>query len=125
MDIDLVSYFAVLIAGAALTAGVGVILRRSGQSILEEEYPADRAAGLTKLVVVGFQLATFGVLALISTVNVPVDGFAQTVVTKLGVVLLILGVAYGLTLRVLARLRDSHHRAQLDEDFQAAMRARS
>jgi hypothetical protein len=123
MNTALVSYLAVLLSGMALTVLVGVILRRSGQALLEEVYPEPRAAGLTRLVAVGFHLVAFGVLALISTVSVPVDGAVQTVVTKLGVVLLLLGAAYGLTLLALGRIRDAHQRAQLDQEFHAAIHA--
>ncbi|HEY0575627.1 MAG TPA: hypothetical protein VGD73_16110 [Pseudonocardia sp.] len=124
MDTALASYLVLLLTGTALTAVVGAILRRSGQALLEETYPAPRAAGLSRLVTVGFLLVALGVLALISTVDVPVDGMVQLMVTKLGVVLLILGAAYGLTLMVLNRIRDAARRAELDEEFHAAMRPR-
>jgi hypothetical protein len=65
------------------------------------------------------------VLAVISTVDVPVEGVAQAIVTKLGVVLLILGAVYGITLMVLGRIRDARRVAELDEEFNAAMRAKS
>ncbi|WP_445189496.1 hypothetical protein ACTXG6_20990 [Pseudonocardia sp. Cha107L01] len=125
MNTALVSYFVLLIAGAGLTVAVGAILRRSGQAMLEEVYPGPRAAGLVRLVVVGFYLVALGVLAVISTVDVPVEGVAQAIVTKLGVVLLILGAVYGITLMVLGRLRDARRVAELDEEFNAAMRAKS
>lgn len=124
MNTALVSYLAVLLSGTALTLLVGVILRRNGQALLEEVYPESRAAGLTRLVAVGFHLVALGVLALISTISVPVDGAVQTAVTKLGVVLLVLGAAYGFTLLALGRIRDAHRRAQLDQEFQTAMRTR-
>lgn len=125
MDTGLVSYLVLLGTGTALTLLVGVIVRRSGQALLEEVYPEPRAAGITRLVAVGFNLFALGVLALISTVTIPVDGAVQTLVTKLGVVLLVLGAAYGLTLMVIGRIRDAGRRAELDEEFTAAMRARS
>lgn len=125
MGVDLVSYLLVLVAGAVLTVVIGVILRRSGQAMLEGTYPEQRAAGLTRLVTVGFHLFALGVLALVSTVDVPVNGPVQTVVTKLGVVLLILGAAYALTLIVLGRIRNARRRAELDEALSTAMRARS
>jgi uncharacterized membrane protein YdfJ with MMPL/SSD domain len=124
MDTDLVSYLVTLVVGTALTTVVGAILRRSGQSLLEEVYPPARAAGLARLVAVGFYLVALGVLALISTVDVPVQGLIQVQVTKLGVVLLILGAAYGLTLLVLGRLREARRSAELDAEFQATMRSR-
>lgn len=123
MNTALASYLAVLLSGTALTLLVGVILRRNGQALVEEAYSESRAAGLTRLVAVGFHLVTLGVLALISTVSVPVDGVVQTVVTKLGVVLLVLGVAYGFALLALGRIRDARRRARLDQQFHTAGRA--
>lgn len=124
MNTALVSYLAVLLIGTALTFAVGVILRRNGQALLEEVYPEPRAAGLTRLVAVGFYLVALGVLALISTLGVPVDGLVQAVVTKLGVVLLMLGAAYGLTLLALGRIRDARRADQLDQEFRAATHPR-
>jgi hypothetical protein len=125
MDTALASYLVLLLAGTGLTVVVGAILRRSGQAILEEVYPAPRAAGLVRLVTVGFYLAALGVLAVISTIDVPVAGVAQAMVTKLGVVLLILAGVYGLTLMGLGRIRDNGRAAELDEEYNAAMRAKS
>jgi len=125
MDTGLVTYLVLLLVGTGVTALVGAILRRSGQALLDEVYPEPRAAGLARLVTVGFYLVALGVLALISNVDLPVDGMVQLLVTKLGVVLLVLGAAYGLTLMVLGRLRDARRRAELDEEFNAAMRAKS
>ncbi|WP_051580030.1 hypothetical protein [Pseudonocardia acaciae] len=124
MNTALVSYLAVLLIGTALTFAVGVILRRNGQALLEEVYPEPRAAGLTRLVAVGFYLVALGVLALISTLGVPVDGLVQAVVTKLGVVLLMLGAAYGLTLLALGRIRDARRAEALDQEFRAATHPR-
>jgi hypothetical protein len=46
-------------------------------------------------------------------------------VTKLGVALLILAGVYGLTLMGLGRIRDNGRAAELDEEYNAAMRAKS
>lgn len=125
MDAALANYLVLLVAGTVLTAAVGVILRRSGQAMLEEVYAGPRAAGLVRLVTVGFYLVALGVLAVISTIDVPVEGVAQAMVTKLGVVLLILGAVYGITLMALGRIRDNGRAAEIDEEFNAAMRAKS
>jgi hypothetical protein len=124
MDITLVSYLLVLTLGTILTVAVGTVLRRSGQALLGEAYPEPRATGLARLVSVGYHLFALGVLAVISTVEVPVDGLVQTVVTKLGVVLLVLGGAYAGTLIVLGRLRDAQVEATLEEQYTAAAATR-
>jgi hypothetical protein len=125
MGSNLVSYLVLLVAGTALTVAVGVALRRSGQAMLEEVYPGPRAVGVIRMVEVGFYLVAFGVLALISTVSVPVEGQVQMVVTKFGVVLLVLGAAHGFTALVLGRIRDAGRRAELDRRLTAAVRTRA
>ena len=52
-----------------------------------------------------FHLVTLGVLAIISVTDVPADNALQAFVVKLGVVLLTLGIAYGISMLVLIRVR--------------------
>ncbi|HZZ51284.1 MAG TPA: hypothetical protein VFE65_30690 [Pseudonocardia sp.] len=124
MNSELGTYLGLLVIGTILTLLVGSVLMRSGQVVLEEVYPTARAQRVTLLVTMGFVLFALGVLALISTVPVPVDGAVQTIVTKLGVVLLILSGSLGLALRVLARVRDASRQAELDQAFSATMHHR-
>lgn len=119
---DTASYTVLLILGIVLTLIVGAILLRSGQSLLDGEYPPVRAASLVRLVTVGYVLVALGVLAVISTIPLPIDGALQLMVTKLGVVLLVLGGAYALTLRVFGRLRDAHREEELEEEYHQAVR---
>jgi hypothetical protein len=125
MNGELVTYLVLLTIGTSLTLLIGVILRRSGQALLEEVYSQPRAVGTIRLVAVGFHLFTLGVLALISTMPVQVQGQVQTLVTKLGVVLLVLAGSYALALRVLGGIRDTAHQAEMDLEVAAAIRARS
>lgn len=100
------SYLLFVTLGIALTLLVGQLAYRSGKVYLADLF-ADRAVAdsVSRLLAVLFHLVVLGVLGIISTIEVPVEGAAQTVVTKLGVVLLILGLAHGAVLAVLARLR--------------------
>ncbi|HET8642650.1 MAG TPA: hypothetical protein VFM37_11975 [Pseudonocardiaceae bacterium] len=101
------AYLAFLILGTGLTLLVGQLLIRSGRPYLEEVFGDSKVAGsVTRLLAVLFHLFVLGVLLLISTVDVPVEGALQAVITKLGVVLLILGVAQGGTMLVLSKLRE-------------------
>lgn len=103
---DLGTYLVVLVLGIGLALVVGQVLLRTGQAILEEALGDQRVArSVNRLFAVLFHLGALGVLALISTIGVPVDGTVQTVVTKLGIILLILGVAHGLLMLTLARIR--------------------
>lgn len=119
------SYTILLIMGVVLTLIVGAVLLRSGQSLLDGEYPPARAASLVRLVTVGYVLVALGVLAVISTIPLPIDGALQLMVTKLGVILLVLGAAYALTLRVFGRLRDAQREEELEEEYHQAVRDKS
>lgn len=122
---ETVSYTILLILGIVLTLIVGAVLLRSGQSLLDGEYPPARAASLVRLVTVGYVLVALGVLAVISTIPLPIDGALQLMVTKLGVILLVLGGAYALTLRVFGRLRDAQREEDLEEEYHQAVRDKS
>lgn len=101
------AYIAFLILGTGLTLLVGQLLIRSGRPYLEEVFEERRVAvSVLRLLTVLFHLLVLGVLALISTIDVPVEGAVQAVVTKLGIVLLVLGIAQGGTMVVLAKLRE-------------------
>ncbi|HEX2300822.1 MAG TPA: hypothetical protein VHH34_20330 [Pseudonocardiaceae bacterium] len=77
---------------------------RTGRATQEEAFGDQRVVNsLNQLLAVLFHLGALGVLAVISTVEV--TGAVQTVVTKPGIVLLILGVAHGLLVLLLSRIR--------------------
>jgi hypothetical protein len=112
-----VSYVLVLGLGVLAVLFVGQVLLRTGRAILEEAFGERRVANsVNQLLAVLFHLGALGVLALISTVELPVTGATQTVVTKLGLILVILGVAHGLLVLLLTRLRArSRQRETLDK----------
>ncbi|RSD07844.1 hypothetical protein [Amycolatopsis eburnea] len=99
------AYLSFLAIGIALVLIDGQIIYRSGRRYLENSY-GDPAAGasMTRLVTVLFHLATLGVLALISTIDMG-DSDLPGVVGRLGVLLLVLALAHAITLGVLARIR--------------------
>jgi hypothetical protein len=106
VDGSLTGYLTFVALGATLTLLVGQLLYRSGQVYLEEVFVDRRlATSVNRLLGVLFHLMMLGVLALISTISVPVDGVAQAVVTKLGVVLLVLGGGHAATMWGLGRAR--------------------
>jgi hypothetical protein len=99
------AYLSFLAIGVALVLIDGQVIYRSGRRYLENSY-GDPAAGasMTRLVTVLFHLATLGVLALISTINMGGSDLPG-VVGRLGVLLLILALAHAITLGALARIR--------------------
>ncbi|WP_020666350.1 hypothetical protein [Amycolatopsis nigrescens] len=113
MDTD--AYLTFLLVGLLLVAVDGQIIYRSGRRYLEKAYgDTESGASMTRLVTVLFHLVVLGVLALVSIVDIGGNSI-EGVVGKLGVFLLILAVAHGLTLTVLGRIRDS----QVGEDISA------
>ena len=108
-------YIALVIIGVLITVGVGQILFRSGEPFLEEVFQnKDTARSLNRLLSVLFHLLTLAVLAMISIVNIPSGtGVVQAVVFKIGVVLLIVGIAYGVSMLVLLRIRERRRQASV------------
>jgi hypothetical protein len=106
MDTSTEGYLGFVVLGVSLVIVIGQLLIRSGKVYLEEVFPEERTArSVSRLLAVLFYLFALGVLGVISTMEVPVEGATQTVVTKLGVVMLILGIVFGATMFVLSRIR--------------------
>ncbi|MEV7548910.1 hypothetical protein AB0N89_04725 [Amycolatopsis sp. NPDC089917] len=99
------AYVAFLVIGVALVMLDGLIIYQSGKRYLRGSY-GDPAAGasMTWLVTVLFHLATLGVLALLSTIDLGGSDLPG-VVGRLGVLLLVLAIAHAITLSVLSRIR--------------------
>lgn len=115
---DTNSYIAFLVLGAILVAIDGQIIYRSGRRYLEHSYgDPESGKSMTRLVTVLFHLAVLGVLMLISTVDVGGDNQTEGVITRLGIVLLLLAVAHGLTVVILARVRDRQMQERLAEEM--------
>lgn len=106
------TYVAFLVIGTLLVLIDGQIIYRNGKRFLQKATPHAAAESLTKLVTVLFHIGTLGVLALISTIGVPADNQIEEVVLRLGVVLIIIGIAHWIAVSTLARMRD---REEFDE----------
>jgi protein-S-isoprenylcysteine O-methyltransferase Ste14 len=113
MGSGLAGSFLILVLGVIVTVVIGIVLTRSGRALLSEVYEDERtAASVTRLVVVLFALVVLGVVALLSTAELSGDGLAQALLIKLGIMLLVVGAAYGGTLVVLARIRAARRQQQ-------------
>lgn len=115
------SYVAFLVIGTVLVLIDGQIIYRNGRRFLQQATPNAPAESLTKLVSVLFHLGTLGVLALISIIAVPVDDPVQSVVVRLGIILIILGIAHWIAVSALSRIRD---REEYEEYTSAEREAR-
>jgi type II secretory pathway pseudopilin PulG len=59
-----------------------------------------------------FHLGTLGVLALLSVIDVPTEDQTKGVIVRLGITLLVIGLAHWIAVSALARIRD---REEFDE----------
>lgn len=110
-------YLTLVVIAVVLTLLVGTVLMRAGEPFLEEVFH-DRSVtrSLNLLLFVLFGLITLGVLAIISAVDIDTGNEVQTFVVKLGVVLLVLGIAYGVSMLVLLRVRAARKAAEIQEN---------
>ena len=109
MDLRFVDYLIYIAASIALTVWVGDTLYRNGRPFLVNVFKEDGLAdSVNHLLVVGFYLVNFGAAAiLINTGGAPdnvADMLKQTV-TRVGVVLLILGFMHFNNLMILRAIR--------------------
>ncbi len=109
MDLRLVDYVTYIVVSAFLTIWVGDTLFRNGRPFLVSVFKEDGLAdSVNRLLVVGFYLVNFGAAAiLINTGGEPpsvADMLKQTV-TRIGVVLLVLGFMHFNNLMILRAIR--------------------
>ena len=109
MDLRLTDYVVYLIASVLITVWVGNTLFRSGRaflvSVFQEQGVAD---SVNRLLVVGFYLVNFGAAALLINAGGAPGSFAdmvQETVTRVGVVLLVLGAMHFLNLLIFHIIR--------------------
>ncbi len=109
MDLRLVDYVTYILVSAFLTVWVGNTLHHNGRPFLISVFKEDGLAdSVNRLLVVGFYLINFGAAAiLINTGGTPgnvADMLKQTV-TRIGVVLLVLGFMHFNNLMILRAIR--------------------
>jgi uncharacterized BrkB/YihY/UPF0761 family membrane protein len=119
MESEMTQYVVLLAVSVGLTFLVGRLLVRAGEPFLQEVFEDEKVTRSVNLLLsVLFHLVTLGVLAIISVTDVSGDNMLQTFVVKLGVVLLTLGVAYGISMLVLIRVRERRRATQISEHVQ-------
>lgn len=119
-------YITLLVVAVALTFLVGRLLVTAGEPFLQEVFEDTKVTrSVNMLLSVLFHLITLGVLAIITVIDFAsgMDALQQFVV-KLGVVLLILGVAYGISMLVLIRVRERRRATQISEQVQERLAER-
>jgi hypothetical protein len=108
VDLRLIEYLVYLAVSVGLTMWVGRVFQRNGAAYLADvlKDPA-LATSMNRLLVVGFYLISLGGVALLLNVQdslrSPAD-IVRAVATKVGIVLLLLGVMHFCNMLVLRRL---------------------
>ncbi len=125
---DTTQYITLLVVSVGLTFLVGRLLVVAGEPFLQEVFEDTKVTRSVNLLLsVLFHLVTLGVLAISSVIDVgpdPVTQPFQRFVARLGVVLLILGLAYGISMLVLIRVRSSRRASQISEHVQERLAER-
>jgi hypothetical protein len=113
------SYATFLLIGVLFVLVDGQILYRSGLGYLRKVYSGDSARSVMQGVAVLFHLVTLGFLALISMLNVSTGMPVRDLVVKLGVVLLVLALAHGVTVAIVVGIRNRRREEQIEDEFVA------
>ena len=116
---DTAEYITLLIISIGITIGVGQVLMRSGEPFLQEVFQDDKVThSVNRLLSVLFYLITIGVLTIISVWSFDVGTQLQNMVVKIGIVLIVLGIAYGVSMLVLIRVRERRKADMISEEVQ-------
>jgi hypothetical protein len=117
------SYLVFLVIGTLLVLIDGQIIYRNGRRFLQQATPNAPAKSLTTLVSVLFHLGTLGVLALLSTIDVPADNQTEGLVLRFGIVLIVLGIAHWIAVAALSRIRDREEFEAVNSEREARHQA--
>ena len=116
---DTAEYITLLVISVAITIAVGRVLSVSGEPFLQEVFEDEKVTkSVNRLLGVLFHLITIGVLTIISVWTVDVGSQLQNMVVKIGIVLIVLGIAYGISMLVLIRVRQQRRADQISEEVQ-------
>ena len=116
---DTAEYVTLLVISIVITVAVGRMLVMSGQPFLQEVFDNDKVSrSVNNLLSVLFHLITIGVLTIISVWNIDVGTQLQNMVVKLGIVLIVLGIAYGISMLVLIKIRERRRASKISEEVQ-------
>lgn len=116
---DTAEYITLLVISVVITVAVGRVLVMSGEPFLQEVFEDEQVTkSVNRLLSVLFHLITIGVLTIISVWQVDVGSQLQNMVVKIGIVLIVLGIAYGISMLVLIRIRERRRADQISEEVQ-------
>ena len=116
---DTAEYITLLVISVVVTIAVARLLVMSGEPFLQEVFQDEKVTtSVNRLLSVLFHLITIGVLTIISVWSFDVGTQLQNMVVKIGIVLIVLGIAYGISMLVLIRIRERRRADQISEEVQ-------
>jgi hypothetical protein len=116
---DTAEYITLLVISIGITVAVGRVLVMSGEPFLQEVFEDETVTrSVNRLLSVLFHLITIGVLTIISVWQIDIGSQLQNMVFKIGIVLIVLGIAYGVSMLVLIRIRERRRASQIAEEVQ-------
>jgi|ERR671921_530927 uncharacterized BrkB/YihY/UPF0761 family membrane protein len=116
---DTAEYITLLVISIVVTVAVGRLLVQSGQPFLQEVFQNEKVTtSVNRLLSVLFHLITIGVLTIISAWSIDVGTQLQNMIVKFGIVLIVLGIAYGISMLVLIRVRRQRRADRISEEVQ-------
>jgi hypothetical protein len=122
---DTGTYLLVVAIGTIMAILVGLVLQRSGLGFLREVFEdRDAAQSVSRLLSVAYYTVAVGFIALMSTWDpFEIEGTVQYVVTKIGSMLVFLGILHVITLAALARIRNNSRVQQMAANLRGGRRA--
>ncbi|PVZ11057.1 hypothetical protein [Actinomycetospora cinnamomea] len=119
MEVSTASYVVTVVIGIVIVLVVGQLLRRLGYDFLREIHgDRTRTTSLNYLLVTLFHLIALGLLTLVSTANLGLNGI-QLIITKTGIFLLVLGAVYGLAVLGLETARKRRREEALEDSIRS------
>jgi hypothetical protein len=112
-------YIVLLVISIAIAVAVGRVLATYGEPFLQEVFDNEKVTrSVNNLLSVLFHLISIGVVTIIAAWDLNVGSQFQNMIVKVGMVLLVLGIAYGVSMLVLIRIRERRRASQIAEEVQ-------
>jgi hypothetical protein len=118
-------YLVVLFIGAVIVIVDGQLILRNGPTYLAEVYRAGSARRISTLVGVFFHLVMLGVVAIVASIGLGQNPGVQSVMARVGVILLLTALGHAVTMTILSRMRQEQEGTDLAEAQVAAQHSSS
>jgi fatty acid desaturase len=108
-------YLVLLFLGVLIVIVDGQFIMRNSPAYLAQVYGTRPARKLASLVAVFFHLVMLGLVALVAAFGLGPDPTVQTLISRIGVILLLTALGHALTMSILSRLRTEQESTEIAE----------